>query len=134
MDVRALGLFLFVELCDKVLVVSKDGVADRADPAAVSLNTIDAARNMHEPFFPVKRGKGRGFNPFVFFQFGAADRAGSGRAGKTFATGLAPACAVKSRKSRSAGKGEEECITKPQKGYSGKGKKKYLNNDLHALC
>jgi hypothetical protein len=133
MNVGALGLFLFVKSRDKVLVVSKNGIADRADPAAVSINTIYTARNMHKPFFSVKRRKGRGFNPFTVFKPGAADRAGSGRAGKTFAAGFTPAPAVKNRESRAAGEGEKECIAEPQKEYSGKGKKKYLNDDPHVL-
>jgi hypothetical protein len=134
MNMRALGFFLFVEPCDKVFVVSKDGIADRADPAAVSFNTIYTAGNMHKPFLSVTRGKDRGFNPFTVFQFRAADRTRPRCAGKSFAFGLVPAFAVKNRKRRAAGKSKKESIAEPQKDYSGKGKKKYLNNNVHALC
>jgi hypothetical protein len=132
MNMSALGFFLFVKPRDKVFVTSKNGVADRADPAAVSVNTIDAARNMHEPLRSVKRRKGRGFNPFAVFQFGATDRTGSGGAGKTFAFGFS-AFTVNNRKRRAAGNGEKERIAEPQKEYAGKGKKKYLDNGAHVL-
>jgi hypothetical protein len=131
MNVRALGFFLFVEPCDKVFVASQDGVADRADSAAVSFNTVYTARNMHKPFRSVKRGKCRGFNPFAVFQLCAADRTGSGSAGKTFLFGLAPVFAVKNRKRHAAGDGKKEGIAEPQKEYPRERKQQYLNNDPH---
>jgi hypothetical protein len=132
MNMRAQGFFLFVKSCDKVFVVSKDGAADGADPATVSFNTIHAAGDMHKPFFPVKRGKGRGFNPFPLFQFRTADRTCPWSAGKTFAFWLS-AFTAQDRKDRAAGESEKKSIAEPQKDYSGKSKEKYLNDVPHVL-
>jgi hypothetical protein len=110
---------------------SQDGSADRTGTPAVSLETVRAARDMHEPVIASQGWKGGGFYPFPRFQAGGTDRAGSGRPGKTFPMGLLFGPPVPGRSgargiARRVSGAKKQGIPEPEEENAYKHKSKYL--------
>ena len=106
----------------------EDRPADRADPAALSLQAVDAAGNVHEPVVAPQGRECRGLNPFTPFQPGAADRAGPGRAGEAFTPGTgAPAFPPEHGHGNAARDGKKQVEPEPEEDHPRQCKKHYLN-------
>jgi hypothetical protein len=103
---------------DKEFIVSQQGSADGTHPGPVSLQTIDAALEVHQPVPAGKGGKGHGFDQFTFFKTGGTDRAGLGRAGDAFPPGASfPSMPFGVTRARSAGKAEKKGVADPEQHY-----------------